>query len=423
MRVEKLELSNFRALQHYEREFDEHFNVVIGVNGIGKTSILDALAVQLSRVLPRATPAQGGHRRCWQSDVRSGSDSLTIRLRLQLGGQAVSVGMTDTSDPHRKWPQEELPRRELRDIASRYESKSPESKIGVPIALYFTTDRASTQYSGRRPIRPPIGRAAAYYRALREKTIDYRSFVEWLRGRLVMAGEQHEPDRRLVEIVSAAVYRFLPGFTDMEADGDPPRLYLRKNGMRVNVDQLSDGERSFLAMVVDISRHLAQANPGVQNPLQEGTGVVLIDELELHLHPKWQREVVENLQRTFPKLQFITTTHSPFVIQALKEGQLIDLEPEKNRGEFADKSIEDIAEYVMGVRMPQKSERYRMMLAAAIRYYRMLRSERPSSPQELEVLKRRLDDLVMPFSDDPAYMALLRMEQAAVLSGGGHAPS
>src|SRR5207244_596619 len=103
------------------------------------------------------------------------------------------------------------------------------------------------------------------------------------------------------------------------------------------------------------------------NPLH-GAGVVLIDELELHLHPRWQREVSQKLRGTFPNVQFIATTHSPFVIQSLRPGELINLDPEEF-GEYADKSIEDIAENVMGVEVPQRSERYSQMMNAAQEYF------------------------------------------------------
>ena len=127
-----------------------------------------------------------------------------------------------------------------------------------------------------------------------------------------------------------------------------------------------------MALTCDLGRRLALANPLLDKPLH-GAGVVLIDELELHLHPTWQREVSEKLRRTFPNIQFIATTHSPFVIQALRPGELINLDP-KEFGEYADKSIEDIAETVMGVKLPQKSERYLKMIHAAETYFSLLRA-------------------------------------------------
>ena len=171
-------------------------------------------------------------------------------------------------------------------------------------------------------------------------------------------------------------------------------------------------------MICDLGRRLALANPLLKNPLR-GAGVVLIDELELHLHPKWQREVTGKLRKTFPNIQFIATTHSPFVIQALKPGELINLDPDEFR-EYADKSIEDIAENVMGVDLPQKSERYRRMMSAAEEYFRLLRTP-GALPGDVNAAEQQLNMLSEPFSDDPAFQALLKLERKTRQDGGGDA--
>ena len=90
-----------------------------------------------------------------------------------------------------------------------------------------------------------------------------------------------------------------------------------KNGKTFNVAQLSQGEKSLMALVGDIARRLAMMNPELKNPL-EGDGIVLIDEVDLHLHPSWQRGIVSRLTKTFPKCQFVLTTHSPLVISDFK---------------------------------------------------------------------------------------------------------
>ena len=95
-------------------------------------------------------------------------------------------------------------------------------------------------------------------------------------------------------------------------------MIVDKDGEELIVDQLSDGEKCLLATVGDLARRLAIASPDSASPLQE-RGVVLIDEVDLHLHPRWQRRVVPALQRTFPNCQFIVTTHSPQVLSHVKE--------------------------------------------------------------------------------------------------------
>ncbi len=73
-----------------------------------------------------------------------------------------------------------------------------------------------------------------------------------------------------------------------------------------------------MALVGDIARRLSIMNPALENPLH-GNGVVLIDEVDLHLHPKWQRSLIQQLTATFPNCQFILTTHSPLVISDTKD--------------------------------------------------------------------------------------------------------
>ena len=94
---------------------------------------------------------------------------------------------------------------------------------------------------------------------------------------------------------------------------DTPTMIVEKDGEELDVNQLSQGEKSLLALVGDIARRLATLNPSLDNPL-EGEGVVMIDEVDLHLHPKWQHDLIDKLVKTFPNVQFILTTHSPHVI-------------------------------------------------------------------------------------------------------------
>jgi len=120
---------------------------------------------------------------------------------------------------------------------------------------------------------------------------------------------------RVLEALEQAVTRFLPGYSGLRAtDEKVPRLLIQRDGTEISVQQLSDGERGILALVLDLTRRLAQANPDLYDPAAESTGVVLIDEIDLHLHPRWQREIVSRLPEIFPCLQFIATTHSPQVI-------------------------------------------------------------------------------------------------------------
>lgn len=99
-------------------------------------------------------------------------------------------------------------------------------------------------------------------------------------------------------------------------------LLIQKNNVVEYINNLSSGERAIAAVVLELISSLAQANPEMENPARDGKAIVLIDELDLHLHPKWQRCIVKNITTAFPNCQFITTTHSPQVISELQPEQL-----------------------------------------------------------------------------------------------------
>lgn len=174
------------------------------------------------------------------------------------------------------------------------------------------------------------------------------------------------------------------------------------------LSQLSDGEQRLFSIFVDIARQLS-LQPNGNECFTTVPAIILIDEIDLHLHPKWQRLIVSGLKNLFPRCQFIATTHSPFVIQSLRPGELIELDSKKF-GEYADKSIEDIAETVMGIDLPQKSERYRRMMAAAEKYFRIVRDQN-ANPLNVQNSEQELNELAMPFSDDAAFQALLKLER------------
>jgi len=223
---------------------------------------------------------------------------------------------------------------------------------------------------------------------------------------------------RMYDGVKQAIKNAMGGVQDLLYDLEEEDVVVCfSSGETLPFRLLSEGVRNMLGMVADIAYRAAILNPHLAEKVCQSTpGIVLIDEIDLHLHPKWQRRVVDDLRRTFPQLQFIATTHSPFIVQSLRPGDLIDLE-KKPSGEYANRSIEDITEVVMGVPVPQRSYRYQQMYEAAQEYYRVLQEVTTASPAEKENLKKRLDELVAPFSDNVAYHAFLEMQRIAAEHG------
>lgn len=420
MRVRELTLRNYRVFAEARTfKFAEQFTVVAGINGRGKTALLDGLALLCSRFLPLVSPSQSRHRTITTADVHRGRRSAELGMKVNCAGVPLVFTVTGSfSKERRKIKTTKLSPAVKQAVKQAY-GHPLRTGDESPLAVYYTTDRAGYHLPRTLPTQVPRGQAAAYLGALFNRTVNFRDFMA--RYRSAVKVERTERERnpnylgdRAVAAISHALTTFLDGFENLRVQEKPLRLLVDKAGVALDLSQLSDGERSFLAMICDLGRRLALANPLLDNPLH-GAGVVLIDELELHLHPTWQREVSEKLRKTFPNIQFIATTHSPFVIQALRPGELINLDPDEF-AEYSDKSIEDIAENVMGVELPQKSERYLNMIQAAEEYFKLIR-EAGRDSAELAAAEERLDELTVPFSDDPAFQALLKLEREASTSG------
>ena len=422
MKIRELTLRNYRVFAEYSTfKFVDRFTVVAGINGRGKTALLDGLAVLCSRFLPHVSLARSRNRTITPSEVHLGMESAELGMKVNCAGIPLEYKLTYDKE-RRQIKTTKLPATVKREVRNAYGNPT-RADDEAPLAVYYTTDRAGYRLPRTLPTEVRHGQAAAYSGALFNRTVNFRDFMARYRSAVTI--ERAELGRnpnylgdRAVTAISHALTTFLGGFENLRVQEEPLRLLVDKAGVTLDLSQLSDGERSFLAMICDLGRRLALANPLLDNPLH-GAGVVLIDELELHLHPTWQRDVSEKFRRTFPNIQFIATTHSPFVIQALRPGELINLDPEEF-GEYADRSIEDIAETVMGVQLPQKSQRYLKMMTAAKEYFRLLRMP-GAPPADIDAAEQRLSELSEPFSDDPAFQALLKLERETQRSGGGGA--
>ncbi|HCD1890397.1 TPA: AAA family ATPase, partial [Escherichia coli] len=138
-----------------------------------------------------------------------------------------------------------------------------------------------------------------------------------------------------------AILRFLPEFESINLvySETDVKLVLIKNGIQLDAQQLSQGEKTILTLVGDLARRLSLLNPELQNPF-EGQGIVLIDEVDLHLHPTWQQKIIERLLTTFPNVQFVLSTHSPQVISTVPARSIRILEEVED--EFGDISIKAV---------------------------------------------------------------------------------
>lgn len=179
-------------------------------------------------------------------------------------------------------------------------------------------------------------------------TTEYKNKITDLNKQLTELNQTPNLSNKSLDIVKEAIYQFLPGFSELDLSLNPLDLIMKKNGTTLSVLQLSQGEKSLLALVADMARRMTLLNPKREKPL-EGNGIVLIDEIDLHLHPSWQQIIIPRLTKVFPNIQFIFTTHSPQVlttvhssdIRILNDGKITETRA-LSFGEESRTTLEDI---------------------------------------------------------------------------------
>jgi energy-coupling factor transporter ATP-binding protein EcfA2 len=352
MKITSLSLFNLRSFEFAEFNFNPRFNLIAGINGAGKSTVLDAIRTCASHILPAI---RRGPSRPFGFDIDDIHDNAPIAdatLHFTLDDEPCRFSLREWREPRSFDNPENLenlrrdildagrlserPRKLIRDLAETLDTPSPtvffpsESELSgvaalsksAALVIYFSTAR--TQLSARKESSSTAaqGIGSAYVRALGVRDLSVVQLADWLRAQQALAFER-PASQHLVDIVEEAVRRFLPGFENLRPSKvGPSQLLIDHKGTTLHLRQLSDGERSVLVLMLDIAKRLAQANPHLTDPLTEAEAVILIDEIDLHLHPQWQRKIVGDLTRTFPNCQFIATTHSPQVIGEVAHEQI-----------------------------------------------------------------------------------------------------
>ncbi|MEG4805967.1 AAA family ATPase [Microcoleus sp. F8-D3] len=324
MKVKRLKMNSFRGISDLTLEFDtDEPTVFIGINGVGKSSILECLAILLSWLTKRIQSPNSNGRSFNEDDIKKGCKETHNEITISINDWPEVVwSLTKVSKGRSKDTSSNLG--DLKRVVDHIHSQlDANSYAALPLAVYYPTNRAVLDIPLKIRTKHSFEQITAYDEVLTGGQIDFRRFFEWFRDREDLENElrlnnTNEYRDRELEAVRYAIANLLDGFSNLRVRRSPLRMTADKQGDELIVNQLSDGEKCLLALAGDLARRLAIANPNPDcNPL-EGSGVVLIDEIELHLHPKWQRAIIPNLKKTFPNCQFIITTHSPQVISDLK---------------------------------------------------------------------------------------------------------
>ena len=325
MNVKTLKLADLRAVYAADLHFQPGFNVVAGINGVGKTTILDALAVCCSAVTRHTNRLRKYGIYFEDDDIRLGAAALQAECQFECRGaefgfSAYRFRDGSSTQEMEEWSRESSAANDGRVIEKFYGDVPAESDGKMPgdrfLAVLYSTSRSVTTERAPRPGSATGNVAAAFAGALSvRRGLELGELAAWMRVQQAFRSRRAEA-RRMLAVLEDAVQRFLPGYRNLRPaqDDGAPSLLIDHDGQPLSVRHLSDGERGVLALVLDLTRRLAQANPEFVDPAAEAEAVVLIDELEFHLHPAWQRRIVRDLSETFPKCQFIATTHSPQIV-------------------------------------------------------------------------------------------------------------
>ncbi|MGE0084275.1 MAG: AAA family ATPase [Desulfococcaceae bacterium] len=327
MKIIKLDLNNYRCFHKASFTFSDHVNVLVGNNGVGKSSVLNALAILLSRLIWRIRSNRSTGRQFSPDDVTKKKLTTSNSITISLEDKEIiwTVGRSRAKGKKQTITNLENLSETVNRIHRGLDKK--DNNFNIPLAVYYSVNRAVLDVPLRIRKTHIFEPSAAYDDALsdKRKENDFRLFFEWFRNREDLENENRRylnskfkpdnfefPDMQL-EAVRKALSVLMPDFKELQVRRSPLRMVVNKSGVTFEITQLSDGEKCMLAMVGDLARRLALANPGLDDPLL-GAGVIMIDEIELHLHPAWQRVILSKLGEAFPRCQFIVSTHSPQVL-------------------------------------------------------------------------------------------------------------
>ena len=415
MFIKGIQLENYKCFEKQTFRFEKQFTTIIGDNGSGKTALLDGIARGLTAIVDELNPNKNFHKRLNDDEIRTISHQLGSQASLE---KARRCDINLTLNNNLSWDffsgSDEL-NKYIYELKNAVSDGKP---IALPIIVYYKTSRHWGSEQHKEVDLYKVGSRLDSYNTSLDISTSYKTLLEWFK-RMELIAFQRRKNVPEIQAVREAIIKTLESLRPDNSKKIEVYFSAETDELMVNIGDgkefpirmLSDGYRNTLGMIADIAYRMAELNPHLTT---DSPGVVLIDELDLHLHPKWQRHIVGDLKRIFPNCQFIVTTHSPFIIQSLKSGELLKLgeNSELEQDDFTTKSIEDIAEEEQGVEMPQRSIYLQEKYDAAKAYYQKLETMNGNmTKEEKKQLREKLALLTERYADDVAYLAFLEQKR------------
>lgn len=342
MIIKKIELQNFRCFENMSAEFNENLTVIVGNNGSGKSTLLDAISIAIGTFL---VPFSGGNSlTIAKDDVLNKSFDIgsVVELQPQYPVEICASGIVNNNEISWKRSLNSDDGRTTignakniinigRDLQKRIQKGE---KPLLPVLSYYGTGRLWAQKRERKVVTraTKFNRQMGYIDCL-DAASNEKMMLKWFEKMTLQAATSGKLAPELLAVKSAICQCFagISGFEDIDVQFNLDTheldiIYLADdyNHKRYSMKHLSDGYKNTLSMIADIAYRMAVLNPWLlEDVLKETTGIILIDEIDLHLHPLWQQRIIMDLRHIFPKVQFIVSTHAPSIINSVSRGNLL----------------------------------------------------------------------------------------------------
>lgn len=324
MRIENIILDNFRAIDYAKLDLHGKSTIIFGINGTGKSSVLRSIDLLFANIINGIVNRKELKQNytLQLEDIQYGKKETEISALINLENENIEY----YREMVRSTGKRSQNTTSLKKIADIFHRKyiTDEEQGNIAIFANYGTNRLVLDIPLRIRTHHTFDIYSSFEKAIENK-IDFRTFFEWYRNQedyenehKIEIGDLQYQDRAL-KAVRTAILSMLDDCSNLRV-ARKPRLEMKidKGNISLNVSQMSDGEKCTMALLGDLARRLTLANPMLDNPLL-GEGIVLIDEIELHMHPSWQRKILGILEHIFPNVQFIITTHSPIILSEVNE--------------------------------------------------------------------------------------------------------
>ncbi|MGM9785351.1 MAG: AAA family ATPase [Candidatus Cryptobacteroides sp.] len=336
MLLKKIHIRNFMGFVDNTFEFQDNFTVIIGNNGSGKTSILDALSIAAGCFLIPLGNGSKYQRTIHKGEIRIHETKKSVfepQLPCEIEAEGDRWGIWKRSIESHSYTNTQKYAKTIVSAADRTLKEATVSDgIILPVIAYYDSGRVWANLNDKIEYVKQGSRLDGYDNCFSVKSSS-KSFRNWYKTleKNIDQKNSEELVQRL-QTFKQAILNCLEDWDNLYYDfAEDDIVCVRENedGTKTSVPYrlMSDGYRNMIGMIADIAYRCIKLNPALgANALLETDGLVLIDELDLHLHPQWQKKIVSWLTSCFPNIQFVSTTHSPFIVQSLRKEQIINLD-------------------------------------------------------------------------------------------------